>query len=104
MEVSRANSGRRDSSGPLSQVRDRFEAPRDERRPSRLVTRADPATVLAVEILVEEHQVPELGPTGVNRLPAMHRTASVRSGEEEAIEPRREVACDLVEIREPPRA
>ena len=49
-----------------------FQAPHDERRPARLMACADPAARVAVEVLVEEHQI---APVGVRLEPPVARVA-----------------------------
>src|SRR6516165_10188262 len=78
--------------------RDRLlEALRDERGPSRLVAGADAVSVVAVEVLVKEKQLPE---SGVGRPPGVGPVAGaapVGSHQEHRREAPRELAGDLVE-------
>src|SRR5262245_7358533 len=79
----------------------RLETARDECRPARLMARADAPTVLAVEVLVEEHEVLEVRVGGIAPVRPVARTATVRPRQEDAREPRSELGGDLFEVQVP---
>src|SRR5262249_60185486 len=78
-----------------------FEQLRDDRRPSRLVTRAETLARVAVEVLVEEDQVApvRVGLKALTR--AVHRTAAHPSQEDRRQTPR-QLDRDVPERHHPP--
>ena len=60
--------------------------------PARLVAGPQGAPVVAVEVLVEEDEVPEVGVLGVARVVAVARPVAVGAGQEERGQPGRDLA------------
>src|SRR6185295_11665153 len=88
----------RSSASPSCQV---FDAAEREGGPARLMAGAEPAAGVAVEVLVEEHQVAPGRIVGVAPVVGVHRPAAGGVGEEDRREATGEVARHLVQGREP---
>src|SRR5688572_28539027 len=84
--------------------RDRLETAHDQRRPPRLVARADAAAIVAVEVFAEQHQILEVRILGIATLAAVTRAGTVRARQEQAREALRELARHLFEVHEVARA
>src|SRR5688572_26913872 len=76
------------------------DQPDHQRGPAGLVAGAEPASRLAVEVLVEEREVAVRGIVGEAPVVAVARAPALRVGQDEAREARRELVRDLLQ-REP---
>ena len=65
----------------------------DQRRPAGLMARAAGRARVAVEVLVEQHQVPPVRVVGEARVVAVAGPAAVRVGQEEPRQPRGELVA-----------
>src|SRR5216684_6393747 len=73
----------------------------DEAGPARLVARADAGAGVAVEVLVEEHEVSPVGVRAPFLDAAVDRSLPARAPQEDPDEPARELLRDLPERRKP---
>ncbi len=77
-----------------------LEAADHQRRPSRLMTGANTAAVVAVEVLAEEYEILEARVRRVACIGPVARTDAARIRQEEIREPLRDFARDLVQGHE----
>src|SRR5215831_14638431 len=78
-----------------------LDATDDERRPPGLVGGAEATTVVAVEVLVEQHQVAPVRIARVARIVAVARTATVGVGKEDRRQPSGQLVRRRAQV-EPP--
>src|SRR5262245_61608613 len=95
---------RRSAPASLSAPRRRgmevLEQPRGEGGPSGLMAGAETATILAVEVLVEQDQIPEMGIAGEAHVVPMTGPPAVGIAQEQARNPAAELAGHLAQVHQ----
>src|SRR4051812_11722013 len=72
----------------------------DERGPAGLMIRAQPATGIAIEVLVKEHEIAPMRVRRPARISAVHGSPAVRVSQKQGRDATREIARDLEQRRE----